>query len=141
MTKVFFLFLQALVIKHWDENHFKEEDKSTKAIKTELECNSCSFTCNKISSLIRHKKLLHSTILCRFCPMEMWTELEHKRHMRKRHGSLDGPNRFTCTQCNYSSPLRANLERHITGFHMKIKLRCPFCRQGFSDKRALVSML
>ncbi|CAD5119429.1 DgyrCDS8041 [Dimorphilus gyrociliatus] len=72
-----------------------------------LECCNVSFK-NK-AALRDHVLIFHSNgYMCRFCGRNFCRKALLKRHLAVHSGKKD----FTCTQCDYATSHKSNLERH-----------------------------
>ena len=112
--------------------HGNTKDLVKAELKAELKCNLCGFECNGEAQLARHNKNFHSTPTCKICWTVLPSQEMFRQHMSERHSESKNK-KLTCHACDYTTPLRPNLVRHVRVVHLKLRLKCTTCQLSFSE--------
>ncbi len=133
--------------KHWEQTH----DKG-------LECDQCTFKTASRKALEKHRLLNHDASLedrlklkkialrydriltnnttvyqCKSCGAQYPRIGKFEYHWNIAH---EEP--LQCSFCNYTTPIKATLKRHLSLKHLKIKdNRCDLCNFAFAEPRQL----
>ena len=94
-------------------------------------CNLCGYFTVRPFRMRQHIQIKHSgseglqTLHCSLCVFSTNNKSSLSEHMNIQHAGADAL--YTCTKCDYRTPYKANLQRHMLT-HAKQKIvKCPKC--------------
>ena len=102
-----------------------------------LVCNECGYSTKNKTAMKKHKAIKHSTegkqISCQLCPARFYFKFDLNAHMRNVHAEKN----FLCTQCEFSTRLKGNLDKHIEAVHgsQERNFSCHICGNKFRDEK------
>ena len=92
-----------------------------------IKCPQCNFKSTRKSEVEDHVKKTHSiNYNCPFCLIGFSNHESLGRHIDNYHSENDKTQWIKCSQCNFTSQQKSEVERHINTDHV-INLSCPFC--------------
>ena len=127
-----------LTVKELEE-HVQTHRPGTPESKPFFFCEHCGKVLLREYSLVIHKRNEHPTIKekleCQVCKKDFKNAKFLKNHEEKhRLGPIEEGNHI-CELCAKTFPTLLSLNRHIKGFHQKIKDHvCPECGKKFCDR-------
>ena len=99
-----------------------------KGIRHHCTYKSCNFVCVSKGYLVQHIKTVHEglRLKCDQCDYEAKCKQRLKEHDEKIHKELKP---YNCKECNMTFSGKANMLRHFTAIHEKLRYQCSECDQ------------
>ena len=137
-------------VAHLAQVQMKTRDLSTVKLEETgalLSCGQCEYETPAEEDLKTHRDLIHMefSYQCDECPYQ-FTEKDHlKEHKQNHHNKTNVRNnqsnlKFSCISCDYSTPYKSNLKKHIELVHTaisndkKYRYKCDECGYQATQK-------
>jgi len=124
----------------------------------EFACTKCDKTFVKKNSLIKHTKLVHMKLQCKFCALGFISKLKLHQHVQSKHADFDCPKceekftskekledhkkhvheRFNCDDCQVRANSPEVLMKHIKIKHKDVRFSCNVCHKIFKSKESFL---
>ena len=96
-----------------------------------FQCDMCEKKFSEKRVLQAHKKSVHEQLVkrCQFegCDFTARTQSSLTLHQKIVHQEIGNSILYLCHLCDYSSPRKGDLKRHVGEKHLKMKLHCLKC--------------